>query len=211
MKDNAAPRRVCGVARIKSRKPVHFAQAKGRYVHYRTLVIIEKPDDSDSIEEAVKAAMKPGFEDWWDWFQIGGRWTGTLDGYEPGKDPANLKPCEFCEATGTTTEAVAQKYPAYREHVGKPCIQCNGTGQAQKWPTEWKRHEGDVRPVESLTAERYEHFYRIVVDGETFTRERYESWHQERENRFIRQKLPPLEWLKERYNGHLAVVVDYHN
>jgi hypothetical protein len=33
----------------------------------------------------------------WDWWQIGGRWTGWLDpDYEPGMDPRNLGPCTRC-------------------------------------------------------------------------------------------------------------------
>jgi len=32
--------------------------------------------------------------------------------------------CKYCEGTGTTTQAVADKYPAYQSHVGHDCIQC---------------------------------------------------------------------------------------
>lgn len=29
-------------------------------------------------------------EGWWDWWQIGGRWTGVISGYDPDKDPENF-------------------------------------------------------------------------------------------------------------------------
>lgn len=79
-----------------------------------------------------------------DWFQIGGRWTGTLDGYKPEADIANYKKCDLCGATG--------------KRDGRPCNGCTdydpqtqthkpgrfGVGMAFEWPTHWKEHEGDA-------------------------------------------------------------------
>jgi hypothetical protein len=48
--------------------------------------------------------------------------------YQEFLDTVPDEPCEFCEATGTTTQAVADKYPAYQRYVGQTCIQCKGTG-----------------------------------------------------------------------------------
>lgn len=74
----------------------------------------------------------------WDFFQIGGRWTGILSGYEPDKDPANSEPCWICEATG-------KRQDAPRCGAGDlPCNGCSGTGLAQKWPTQWAKHPGDI-------------------------------------------------------------------
>jgi len=37
----------------------------------------------------------------WDWWEIGGRWTGELDSkYDPRKDPRNIVPCSLCDGTG---------------------------------------------------------------------------------------------------------------
>jgi hypothetical protein len=44
----------------------------------------------------------------WDWWQIGGRWTGTFaDGYNPSEDPNNIEVCSLCEGTGQRTDAIA--------------------------------------------------------------------------------------------------------
>jgi hypothetical protein len=184
-------------------------------MHYGVLVIVE-PDSLSSIEAAVEEALAPYQDKEWDWYQIGGRWTGALDGYDPELDPANKKPCEFCEATGTTTKAVALKYPAYKEHVGKPCIQCKGEGQRVEWPTQWERHQGDIQPISSLTEEQYDkRFYAVVVDGEWFAKERFEyrPWVSETSEKykFVPEELPPLDWLKKEYADHLVVAVDCHN
>ena len=54
----------------------------------------------DGLETALEWQMEPFSENrddggWfadgtrWDWYQIGGRYTGNLDGYDPYADPAN--------------------------------------------------------------------------------------------------------------------------
>lgn len=53
----------------------------------------------------------------WDWWQIGGRWTGRLDdAYDPNADPRNFDP------RATFADGV-------------------------KWPTQWVKFEGDVVDV----------------------------------------------------------------
>ena len=187
-------------------------------MHYSNLVIIEKPEDGEPLDEAfvrgaVEQAMGPSEDNggFWDWYQIGGRWTGALDGYDPETDPANQKPCEWCEATGITTAAVGARYPAYLSNVGKTCFQCKGTGKATEWPTAWPFRLGDVRPVESLQPEQYERFHRVVSPSAgVFESERYEPWRVNGE-RFVKLELPPLDWLKQEYPNHLAVIVDNHS
>lgn len=64
-------------------------------MHYSNLVIIEAPEDgvisTEYVDAAVQRAMGPSEESggFWDWYQIGGRWTGAFDDYDPEKDPAN--------------------------------------------------------------------------------------------------------------------------
>lgn len=56
---------------------------------------MKRPKDAEaaklwSLEDAVQEAMGPSEESgggFWDWYQIGGRWTGTFDGYDPDTDP----------------------------------------------------------------------------------------------------------------------------
>ena len=65
-------------------------------MHYATLVVLStRPED---LDVAVSQAMEMGKDIHWDWYQIGGRWTGALSGYNPDEDPANL------EGNGTRTK-----------------------------------------------------------------------------------------------------------
>ena len=147
-------------------------------MHYSNLVVIDKTDD---VEKAVESAMGPssdGGGGFWDWYQIGGRWTGALDGYDPEKDPANHE-----------------------------------NGKA-KWPTQWAKHPGDIMPIEQLTQEHLDKFFRVVVDSEKWGRdvfggEKYVPWN--KEEPFLKLEMPPLEWLKQTFSGCIVVVVDNHN
>ena len=47
----------------------------------------------------------------WDWWQIGGRWTGSLDEYEPEKDLENQEWCSFCAGTGNRSDATYYAHP----------------------------------------------------------------------------------------------------
>ncbi len=84
----------------------------------------------------------------WDWWQVGGRYTGKLSGYDPDKDPANRETCFMCGGTGKRNDALGQearaKNPAYT------CNGCEGKGWSVKWPTSWKNHPGDKMRVSHL-------------------------------------------------------------
>jgi hypothetical protein len=173
-------------------------------MHTSNLVIIDRPEEGitkAAIETLVEEQMERGHNDWWDWYQIGGRWTGALDGYDPTKDPANQEPCRFCNATGKRTDMV----------VANGCNACNGTGIAQKWPTEYGFREGDIVPLETLTQETYvNQIHRVVCSYGDYASEEYVPWAPEGE-KFPKRDLPPLEWLKKTYPESLAVIVDSHN
>lgn len=118
--------------------------------HFGVLVITD-----DGSEDTVTELLAPYDENgtWfrdgskWDWWVVGGRWTGYLDPtYDPYKDERNYERCRFCEGTGVTTQAVADEYPAYREHVGKPCIQCNAEHDGEPAPFPGKMLRFDLVP-----------------------------------------------------------------
>ena len=181
-------------------------------MHYSNLVIIERPEEmtQSSIERAVAEAMGPEGTSWWDFYQIGGRWTGCLDGYDPTKDPKNIETCYLCGGTGVR--------PGGREEFGETwfkacngCNGCSGTGKSQTSPTTWGFHLGDIVPIETVTEEQLACFHRVVCGYGTFCRQEYVPWLEPVEAKFVKKSLPPLEWLKKEHVGHLAVVVDNHN
>lgn len=209
--------------------------------HFAGLVLVA-PDQLDSATDvgegkafsAVASLVSKYCEDgvWgedgtrYDWFTVGGRATGLLDDYKPWEDERNYETCRFCEGTGTTTQAVADQYPAYREHVGKPCVQCNNPGRGDsdgRFPGKMLRfgyepHANDVMPARNIDMDRIRYVPNVIVtpDGE---------WHEGARYGMFAVKLPdeqgnePKEedvWRRE-FSGLLeanrdaiAVVVDFH-
>jgi len=180
-------------------------------MHYGNLVIVRLEDHDNDLEKAVEHAMGPCEENggFWDWYQIGGRWTGTLDGYDPDKDPANQYRCELCKGTGKRDDEVGRKHrekePDYK------CNGCNGTGTAVRWPTGWVRHPGDIMPVTNLTEEHLKRFYRIITPWGRYERERFEPWKKDSKSMFVDQEMPTLEWIKKEFDDCTCVVVDNHS
>ena len=190
-------------------------------MHFSNLVIIKRKGEGISgdfdLEKAVEVAMGPHEEEFWDWYQIGGRWTGTFDGYDPTKDPTNQKPCDLCGATGKRTDSVAEANP----HMEEKCNGCDGTGIQTEWPTQWKYHDGDVIPVAQLTEDHLKKFYRIILPlgYEVYARERWLPW-RETNSMMEEQEMPTLEWIQKMFGAkpkyeeeaeYVAVIVDNHS
>lgn len=116
----------------------------------------------------------------WDWWAIGGRWTGMLvPHYEPGTDPRNKEVCTWCSGHGlrlswpdygdehfnelnvlSKTIIHGTKYDPNNEiHQKLKCNGCDGKGIQTKWPTDWVRIAGDQMKLENipLIAIRDEH------------------------------------------------------
>jgi hypothetical protein len=62
-------------------------------MHFSTLVILkaEPPHLQEALENQLQVFGQAGSGEW-DWWQVGGRWTGHFNGYDPEKDPVNLEP-----------------------------------------------------------------------------------------------------------------------
>jgi hypothetical protein len=141
----------------------------------------------------------------WDWYQIGGRWTGALTGYDPGKDPANQEQCSLCGGTGKRTDAIALAHPPLQ----KSCNGCDGKGIRVKWPTQWESYEHDICPIRKIRADFFP--YAIVTpDGE---------WHERGKMSWFGISLDEMEeneWrnyflqIRKQYRNHIAVIVDCH-
>src|SRR5882672_2810676 len=84
----------------------------------------------------------------WDWWVVGGRWTGLLvPHYEPEIDPRNKETCILCGGSGKRADAIArEKYPDLLEK----CNGCDGKGKATKWPTQWADVAGDQMKVDDI-------------------------------------------------------------
>jgi hypothetical protein len=159
----------------------------------------------------------------WDWWVVGGRWTGALDGYDPAADPRNVEVCNLCSGTG--------KRPADLTPVGKGfaeddpsrprwdpdsewarqcggCNGCHGTGQRLKWSFE--PHGGDIRAVEAITTGFVPHAV-VTPDGEWHEAVRVGMFCAESE-RGMSDEVWGAEVLRllGEHAGHVAVLVDCH-
>jgi hypothetical protein len=114
-----------------------------RRARERELVLADPDRDKPMVDCpgcAGSGQIRGGGE--WDWWVIGGRWTGALSGYDPGKDPNNIETCPLCEGTGKRTDALGEEMR--RMAPDYTCNGCDGTGKRVKWPTQWGNHVGDI-------------------------------------------------------------------
>lgn len=109
-------------------------------------------------ENAVAWEMEPfqeesWFEDGsrWDWYQVGGRFTGLLTGYDPYTDPANQETCEICAGSGIRPGGKEQ----FGEEWFKGCNGCNGChGTGKRVAYRLQKHCGDILQVKRLDLEQ---------------------------------------------------------
>lgn len=90
--------------------------------------------DLDASGEVVRVIDRTNPNKKWDWWSVGGRFTGLFSpDYDPAQDSANKEICFLCHGTGKRLDMVAEN----------SCSGCQGTGVREKWPTRWKPHDGD--------------------------------------------------------------------
>lgn len=81
----------------------------------------------------------------WDWWQVGGRWSGFLTpNYDPSEDPLNKEVCFLCRGSGKRLDMPEQE----------KCNGCNGTGIKTKWPTQWRDVDGNCMRVGDIPVEQ---------------------------------------------------------
>lgn len=85
----------------------------------------------------------------WDWYSVGGRYTGRLSGYDVEKDERNYEKCFCCQGTGRRNDAIALQYRAANPEY--KCNGCNGAGKSLKFPSYWVS-EGNHAPLDSVLA-----------------------------------------------------------
>lgn len=155
----------------------------------------------NGTKEQVEKALAPHQETRWDWWQVGGRWTGALsDGkYKPEEDPKNKEVCNLCKGTGK------REWPAScnAEWIARcnGCNGCQGTGIKLKWATEWQPYKGDTRLVAEIG---YIPYFVLTPDGQ---------WHEHKD--LSLEKDPQWEKavrkLYKQWDWFMGTVVDIHN
>jgi hypothetical protein len=174
-------------------------------MHYYALV--EIPPGAEDIDAAVGAAMEPHRETddgsgIWDWWSIGGRWTGHLSDYEPRTDRRNMKVCWLCHGTGRRDDEAADAWRAEHPDYDYGCNGCESTGIQVKFASHWVRHEGDVTYRGLLDDSQAP--FTLITGGRAFSKEHWDG------DNFI-DTTGELEAAWSSLDpGTRLVVVDYH-
>lgn len=90
----------------------------------------------DAAGEVVAVVDRTNPDAKWDWWTIGGRYSGRLAaGYDPEKDPANFERCFLCHGSGRREDDIGRN--ARATNPDYTCNGCNGTGSALKFESKW--------------------------------------------------------------------------
>ena len=126
------------------------------------VILLTKAESPMEARENVNEFMEGYGDDVWDWWQVGGRWSGTLDGYDPYSDEANKKDCWLCDSTGMRNDELGKQ--SRKEDPDYKCNGCNGTGKMDKWPTDFGDRDGDAMPLSSCI-EKVEDWQQTLDDA----------------------------------------------
>ena len=145
----------------------------------------------------------------WDWYSIGGRWSGALKaGYDPAADPRNQERCFLCNGTGKRDDDLGKQ--TRKNNPEYTCNGCGGSGLRTMWPTQWVDCGGNIEPVSSIP-EDFAVYALVTPEGE---------WHERGEMGWFgisSNEKDKDEWksfckeiFKKYRDTHVAVVVDCH-
>jgi len=164
--------------------------------HFSTLVIVERGTTRRIKKEVERLLNLYGDHNTddpkWDWWQFGGRFSGSLDGTDFRANPKNYNTCTICKGTGTRTdfamvtpppkdldqwyERIRQDLPKWYIYqvIGKGCNACYGTGHTLNWisPVEYR---GDILPVSAIRKD-FIPFAIISPDGKWYQRGEMGMW-----------------------------------
>lgn len=196
-------------------------------MHYAVLVIAAAEDvAAHGRESAVARLLHDNYGEHYDWYQIGGRWTGAFDGYNPEEDPANQEMCTTCGGTGKRPDLDTAKFFLDMTEEQRQdwlerthgCNGCSGTGTRTSWPTQWGAHDGDLVPMPQLPAD-FTSYAIVTPKGEWFEKPWYwSSGNTDEENAAARTR-EQTEWadrfrqIRDKYStdDYVGIIVDCHN
>lgn len=152
----------------------------------------------------------------WDWWVVGGRWSGHLGGYDVRDYPENFEICFLCNGSGTRPDGI-EKFGEDWAKSNNGCNGCNGEGTCLKWGDHVVPSDGNAKPVQSLLSLEGEKFAEIAVPYALVTPK--EGWLERGEMGWFgmsSNEKDKSEWadevrtVLETYSDHIAVVVDCH-
>lgn len=147
--------------------------------HASVLVAVDvvNPSDRAEIEAAVAFQMAPydENEEWfrdgsrWDWYVIGGRYTGRLSSYDPEQDQRNWETCAICGGSGVRHGGREE----FGEQWYQACNGCNGcSGKGTRLSYQFVPFEGDIVQVKNLTPENRKACFAFLRSRHWHERER---------------------------------------
>jgi len=195
-------------------------------MHYHCEIYVS---EINNIEDQIEEIMEPFQEEYheekdemsgfWDWWQIGGRWTGAhSDKYDPQKDERNLEECWVCNGTGLRIDDVGIQ--AREEDPSYTCNGCGdynqkmkrwefgeyGKGITLKWPTQWaEAYEIDVMPLDRVKEDFTCHT--LIANGNAYQKEKWDgdNWVKTEFDGNVKNMLEKL-----KIDKGFLVTVDYH-
>lgn len=105
----------------------------------------------DGNGNLIRAVRRTNPNRKWDWWVVGGRWSGHFACTDPSKDMRNYETCVLCYGTGNRNDDAGR---AWRESNPEyTCNGCDGKGMSLKHPTKWLRDPGDTRTKREIDFE----------------------------------------------------------
>jgi hypothetical protein len=184
-----------------------FNRKEVKTMHYHCEIYLDKkPANKLALYNRVAEVMAPYEEQvggWWDWWQIGGRWSGIHTNYDPNKDERNIEVCSQCEGSGMRMDAIGRK--ARRENPEYTCNGCDGKVTRPVWPTNRAMHEGDVISVSEIK-DNLDCYTLIINDSVLHEKEwNGKDWNKTSFDGKVAKKLAEL-----KITEGFLVTVDYH-
>jgi hypothetical protein len=143
----------------------------------------------------------------WDWLEIGGRFTGRHDGYRAWEDPLNQSICTLCGGTGTRSDSIAKG----TDMKGvRGCNGCLGTGVSRNFSN--VPHKEDIMPVDQVRDGLTAYTLVIVKKNAKYPKILHEQkWDGKSFVKGTLQGTVKEELARLKLKGGTLVTVDYHS